>query len=192
MPLWRPAGVTKVLLAFVTFLLIGSLAAAQLPELEQESSALKRAGDILHVALPVTAGLSAAFLKDWEGLVQFGFSMGAASGTVFGIKEVVEKSRPDNANARSFPSGHTQMSFSGAAFIHRRYGPKFGIPALVTAGFVGFSRIRGQKHFADDVLAGASIALVYNFWMVDRRTDSFQIAPVAGAGSFGLQGRVSW
>ena len=110
----------KILWGTVAFLVIGSPAAAQLPELEDDSSALKRAGDILHVALPVTAGLSAGFLKDWEGLVQFGYSMGAASGTVFGIKEVVEKSRPDNVDARSFPSGHTQAAFSGAGFIQRR------------------------------------------------------------------------
>ena len=84
-------------------LTMGSPAAAQLPELEKETSTLKRAGDILHVALPVTAALSATFLKDWEGLVQFGFSMGAASGTVFGFKEIIEKSRPDNEDARSFP-----------------------------------------------------------------------------------------
>ena len=184
--------VMKMVCWVVAFLLLGTPAAAQLPELEDDSSALKRAGDILHVALPVTAGLSATFLKDWEGLVQFGLSMGAASGTVFGFKEVVEKSRPDNKDARSFPSGHTQMSFSGAAFIYRRYGPKFGIPALATAGFVGFSRIRGQKHFADDVLAGASIALVYNFWLVKPRTDAVQITPVVSAGTYGVQGRASW
>ena len=54
----------------------------------------------------------------------------------------------------SFPSGHTCASFAAATVLCRRFW-KWGIPALILAGFIGFSRIFLFVHFPTDVLAGA-------------------------------------
>ena len=168
-----------------------TVALAQLPE-QEETSGLRRAGDIIHIALPATAAATTLILKDWEGSKQFAMSFGFAFGTVFGLKEAVEKSRPDDADARSFPSGHTMMAFSGASFITKRYGPKYGIPALGAAAFVGYTRIRGQKHFADDVLAGAGIAVLYNWWITTPYSDRVVITPISPDGGYGVHVLVTW
>lgn len=191
---WSRNGRTRSLLAAnVLVLLLPGLCSGQSggPVLD-ENRGLRKAGDIIHILLPLAAGGTAAIKKDWEGIKQFGFSLGAANGTVFGLKEIVEKSRPDGGDNRSFPSGHTMISFSSASFIQRRYGNKLGIPALAAAGFVGFSRIKGQKHFADDVIAGAGIALLYNYWLVKPLHKNVQIQPLSKNGGYGMELTAHW
>ncbi len=154
---------------------------------QDDDAALRRAGDILHIALPVLAGGSAALKRDWTGLRQFTFSFGATAGTVEILKQAFNKNRPDLENNRSFPSGHTAFSFSGASFIWRRYGARFGVPAVAAAGFTAFTRIKGRKHFGDDVVAGAGIALIYNWLLVKPPGRNVRVKPAAVAGGgYGL------
>lgn len=173
-------------LAFVGFVLLAPQLPAQAPA-KDDDAALRRAGDIVHIALPAIAGGAAALQKDWGGLRQFAFSFGATVGTVEILKQTFNKNRPDLENNRSFPSGHTAFSFSGASFIWRRYGARFGIPAVAAAGFVGFTRIKGKKHFGDDVVAGAGIALIYNWLLVKPPDGKVRIKPsTLAGGGYGL------
>ena len=81
--------------------------------------------------------------------------------------------RPDNTTHRSFPSGHTFFSFTGAEILRREYGEEY--PWIAVAGYtvatiVGLMRIYNNRHWAGDVLAGAglgilSVTLVY--WALD-------------------------
>ncbi len=54
----------------------------------------------------------------------------------------------------SFPSGHTASSFAAAWVLFRRFPRQFGIPALVTAGLIGLSRLYLGVHYPTDVLFG--------------------------------------
>ncbi len=54
----------------------------------------------------------------------------------------------------SFPSGHTGSSFAAATVIFRRMPKRYGIPALVLAALIGFSRLYVGIHYPSDVLAG--------------------------------------
>ena len=45
-------------------------------------------------------------------------------------------------------------------FINNRYGSKVGIPAIFLASFVGYSRVYAEKHYWEDVLAGALISVI--------------------------------
>ena len=54
----------------------------------------------------------------------------------------------------SFPSGHTCASFAAATVLSCQF-KKRGIPALLLAGLIGFSRIFLFVHYPTDVLAGA-------------------------------------
>ena len=54
----------------------------------------------------------------------------------------------------SFPSGHTTAGFI-AAVILLHYDRRIGIPALLLAAGIGFSRLYLYVHFPSDVLAGA-------------------------------------
>lgn len=57
----------------------------------------------------------------------------------------------------SFPSGHTGSSFAAAVVMFRGLPKKFGVPALILAFLIGFSRLYVGVHYPTDVLAGALI-----------------------------------
>ncbi len=116
-------------------------------------------GDILQMAIPAAA-LTTAFIYNDDGskpVKQFLLAYGSGFIIQQSLKHIVQKPRPDGSNNYSFPSGHTTSAFSGAAFIQRRYGWKYGAPCYLLASFVGYSRIQAKKHDGWDVLAGAAI-----------------------------------
>ena len=63
----------------------------------------------------------------------------------------------------SFPSGHTTVSFAGALVCYGMLPRRYGIPALVLAGVIGFSRLYLGVHFPSDVLGGFLVALAGNW-----------------------------
>lgn len=74
----------------------------------------------------------------------------------------------------SFPSGHTCASFASAFVYFRLLPKKYGIPALVLACMIAFSRLYLGVHYPTDVLAGFFIGLlasVLAVWMVRRFYD---------------------
>jgi hypothetical protein len=142
------------------------------------SESLQRLGDALQYALPA-AGLAAAGIhRDAAGAAQW-FWSGATTLTVVGVgKAVGEKTRPDETSATSYPSGHAAWAFWGASFLDTRYGPAWGVPAYALAALTAYSRVEADKHYPDDVLAGASIALLSNFFWVRPAARDVTIAPM--------------
>ena len=79
------------------------------------------------------------------------------------IKPIVERPRPflqqemelliAAPGGFSFPSGHTSSSFAVATAVFLK-NKKIGIPALMFAALVGFSRLYFFVHFPSDVFAG--------------------------------------
>ncbi len=65
----------------------------------------------------------------------------------------------DAPTSYSFPSGHTSYAFAAATCI-AYYNRKWGVPAVVFAAIVGFSRMYLYVHWPTDVLAGAIIGTV--------------------------------
>lgn len=113
--------------------------------------------DVLVVAMPVAALTGVLIEKDWEGLRQGVCSAITELGTTLILKYAIKEERPDHSNFHSFPSGHTANAFATATFLQRRYGWKFGVPAYILSGYVGWGRVYGKKHHWWDVLAGAAI-----------------------------------
>lgn len=64
----------------------------------------------------------------------------------------------------SFPSGHTSSSFAAAFVIYRMVPKKAGIPALVLAAMIGFSRMYVGVHYPTDVLGGVLVAFMASVW----------------------------
>lgn len=56
----------------------------------------------------------------------------------------------------SFPSGHTAASFAAAVIFCLALPKKYGIPAMVMAVLIAFSRLYIGVHYPSDVLAGAA------------------------------------
>jgi len=77
----------------------------------------------------------------------------------YGIKFITGRIRPDGANRRSFPSGHSSSSFLAATIADDLYGSKIGVPAYLLAGLTGLSRIHDNKHYLSDVIFGASLGI---------------------------------
>jgi membrane-associated phospholipid phosphatase len=74
--------------------------------------------------------------------------------------------------AHSFPSGHSVTAFSAAAVItYLCKNSGWGIPALLVAMLVGYSRMYLSQHFFEDVMAGSVIGVIVTvFWL--SRLDS--------------------
>lgn len=61
----------------------------------------------------------------------------------------------------SFPSGHTTSAFSAAvvlAYLATKKG--WGIPALLMAILIGYSRMYLTEHFFEDVIGGSAIGVI--------------------------------
>ena len=85
------------------------------------------------------------------------------------LKNIVARPRPFDAYTEiiplitrptdfSFPSGHTCASFACALVFFRMLPKKYGVPAVVLAGMVAFSRLYLGVHYPGDVLGGFLVA----------------------------------
>ena len=134
---------------------------------------------IVALGLPTVQG-------DWQGTKQAAFSIGATSLVTSGLKELISEERPDGSDDKSFPSGHTSVSFAAAATLHKRYGWEAGIPAHVVAAFVGIARVKADKHFVHDVIAGAAIGEAAGWILTSRKNETVQWLPWGDAHGAGV------
>jgi len=111
----------------------------------------------------------------------FGVLIGNAA-----MKPLIARVRPYDVNTAavllvermhdfSFPSGHTLASFEAAVVLFIR-DKRMGIPALVLAALIAFSRLYLYVHYPTDVLAGiilGSLFAVLSVRIVDFLFDKF-------------------
>lgn len=180
----------------LSLLLLFSFVSVQAQEhtLSSGRKGVKTSGDVLFLAAPAACLATVLVLNDWQGLKQGAFAGITTVGLSYGLKFAINKRRPDDSNNNSFPSFHTGVSFTGAAFLQKRYGWKWGIPAYAVAGYVGWSRTYAKKHDWWDVLAGAAIgvgsAYIYTRPFADKH--NLAIAPVASPTHFGFHAQLSF
>lgn len=164
----------------VFFLLITTIN----PSFAQSNKEIERAGDILQFAIPLTAyGMTFVF-DDHAGRRSFSKAFFSTMGATYTLKYSIQDERPDGGG-QSFVSGHTSATFSGAAFIQRRYGWKYGIPAYLCASFVGWSRVKAGKHYTDDVLRGAALG-IFSSYLFTRPYKNIRLSPLVEDRKIGL------
>jgi hypothetical protein len=144
-------------------------------------------GDWVQILLPVSGYVGAWITGDKEGAYQLTKVLGAAGISAQIFKAAAARGRPDAKDDRSFPSGHTTAAFAGSEFIRIRYGNGWGIPAHIAAAFVAYSRIRANKHFRDDVLAGASNGLLWNWFFTSPYDEALNIRPVVHEDGYSIE-----
>lgn len=171
-----------------------TLSTAQKIEISENRKNVKTSGDIMAVVTPLACAVSVCVLQDWEGMKQGLLAAATTIGTTYALKYIVGKERPDRSNNHSFPSMHASVSFTGAAFIQKRYGWEWGIPAYAVASYVGWSRVYAKKHDWWDVAAGAAIGIgsSYLFTRPFSKKHNLTISPVAGDGHYGVYASFSF
>lgn len=74
----------------------------------------------------------------------------------------------------SFPSGHSCASFAAAMVYYRMLPRRWGIPAVVLAALISFSRLYVGVHYPTDVLAGIMIGC-FAAWAACKIRDTFLV-----------------
>lgn len=102
------------------------------------------------------------------------FAAGATAYLAMGImvnaiKYSVREKRPDTGEKNSFPSGHTATAFMGAELLRQEYGTWIAVGGYAVATGVAFFRLYNDRHWLNDVLAGAGIGILsarIGYWML--------------------------
>jgi membrane-associated phospholipid phosphatase len=144
-----------------------------------------QASDIARDGLMLAALAVPAVQGDWRGAGQASLAMGTTRLVTDALKTAVGEERPDGSNNRSFPSGHTSMSFAAAATLTKRNGRAFAVPAHLVAAFVGLARVKANKHYVHDVIAGAAIGEAAGWLLTTRKDSDVQWMPWGGTRSAG-------
>lgn len=97
---------------------------------------------------------------------------------VNGTKLAIDEKRPDSSAENSFPSGHTATAFMGAELVRIEYGPGYGISAYLIASSVAALRLYNNRHWLNDVLAGAGIGILsarIGYWLLPVNKRLFRL-----------------
>lgn len=170
---------------FIVFSLLVCLL-FRIPQAAAGSDTAENIGDWLQYLLPAAGLVGTYAADDPEGRKQWMKGVGGSVVTTWALKAAYGKMRPTNDSLTSFPSGHTTAAFAGAGFIDARYGHGWGSLAYAGAAFTGWSRINADKHYADDVLAGMSVALFNTWAWVTPQHQSVSLQPIAADNGVGV------
>lgn len=107
--------------------------------------------------------------RKWGLLVLAALLITTLAGEI-ALKNIIARPRPctlfpemelliSRPSSYSFPSGHSASSFA-AAVVLLKCRKAFGIPALILAFFIAFSRLFLFVHYPTDVLAGAALGIL--------------------------------
>jgi membrane-associated phospholipid phosphatase len=151
---------------------------------------ISKIGDIGAIALPASGLVAALAHKDKKGALQLAEAFGTTMAIVYILKPTVNRQRPDGGS-QSFPSGHSASAFAGAAFLQRRYGWSYGVPAYAVATFVAYSRVEAKRHYTSDVIVGGAIGLASNFVFTHRKP-GFTLQPLVVPRGAGLTLEIRW
>ena len=119
---------------------------------------------------------------------------------VSNVKKLTNIMRPDSSNRLSFPSGHTAEAFISAEFLRQEYkdvSPWIGVAGYAAAVGTGFLRMYNNKHWLNDVIAGAGVGILsthISYWLYPKIKSTFlgkwkgntMVAPIYQNRSFGV------
>ncbi len=122
------------------------------------------------IGLAIVVGLSLrlGLIPTVSLTVLVGAAVFAADSACFGLKDLVERTRPFVAHPQidplyvvhssSFPAGHAATAFAGATVLSY-VAPKAAPAFILLAAAIGFSRVYVGVHYPGDVVAGALVGV---------------------------------
>ena len=133
------------------------------------SPALRKAANIITIALPVTAvGVSLLHDEDWKGIKEFAISAGLTVGTAYLIRQMVREQRPDHADFHTLTPPDLALADASSDYLWSRYGWRYGVPAYLASAVVSYALTDGKKNHWYDTLASGALAFGFNYALVDR------------------------
>lgn len=121
---------------------------------------IRKAGVASALSMMIGALLTNVWLKNWVARIR---PYDAVSEIVPLIGKQVDY---------SFPSGHTCASFASALILYRILPKPYGIPAIILATLIAFSRMYVGVHYPTDILGGFLVALVSSsvaYYLIEGR-----------------------
>ena len=128
---------------------------------------INRLGDLFMVMTPAYALGMTVQAKDFKGTLQLAENIATVQIATEGLKRIVREERPNGADNLSFPSGHSAGAFSGAMFVHKRYGLKPALLPYAMAAITGWTRVYVKAHYWHDVIAGAALSALFTWVIVE-------------------------
>lgn len=150
------------------------------PALALDEDDYKTLSHVLAIGLPAVGGGISLAHDDAPGLVQLAKSEAFTLAVTVILKQTVDETRPNGRDDKSFPSGHTAVSFAAAQYMQMRGGWEYGVPAYLAATLVGYSRVRADEHYWRDVAAGAALGVASGYAFTDKEGGWTRVSFVAG------------
>jgi membrane-associated phospholipid phosphatase len=129
------------------------------------SFSLQRAAEIGADAgqylIPIAAGVYACYKGDYSDAIGLGLLALVQKGELIFLKHAFPRERPNRADTKSFPSGHTAGAFLSVGFLAAKYG--WSVPTIAALSgsiVVAASRCLSQAHWPSDVLAGSVLGMM--------------------------------
>lgn len=95
------------------------------------------------------------------------------------IKFATQRTRPDNSDNHSFPSGHAAVTFATATVLERHLGWRKSLLGYTIASYVAASRLHDNRHYLSDVVFGAAVGSIAGRTVVHHASDYWAFTPVA-------------
>ena len=103
-----------------------------------------------------------------------------SEGIVQGIKVIVRRERPDHSSGFSFPSGHATITMASATVLQQHLGWKAAVPTYAIATYVAMSRLHDNRHWASDVVAGATAGIIIGRSVTWHGRNTWAMIPSVG------------
>lgn len=118
---------------------------------------------LISISIPLIGGIYSYTSGDIEGLKELTMSCAITAQVTALLKNTVHRTRPNGDDDLSFPSGHAAAAFTGASYLHHRYGLNWGLPFYAIGTAIGIQRVNVKDHYWTDVLAGAALGYLSGY-----------------------------
>lgn len=122
-----------------------------------------------------------AYFCGWKGqhnlkdrTILLAMSAATMAAVINVAKPLFKEQRPDTGAKNSFPSGHTATAFMGAEYLWQEYRtthPWLGYTGYGIAALTGYLRMHNNRHWINDVVAGAAIGMLstkFAYWLYPK------------------------